>query len=179
MDSAPARSSGGHGFDSCRGFRFFLSHTRAWHVVQFSFHHRIRIHHFLNGETMKAEHRTLHFQSMSLPQNVHKCTFTGSGSQGQLVYWFCLTELWNSIKCRVLCFLFFSFQKTKRTIWRSYYTEWLLQLLLMTTKLTWFLGSAETNLRDHRFFYQLVEVDFRGNSVVHSQHWLLCSVTSL
>ena len=37
MDRAPARCSGGHGFDSCRGLFFSLSHARVI-VDYFIFH---------------------------------------------------------------------------------------------------------------------------------------------
>ena len=40
--------------------------------------------------------------------------------------------------------------------------------IVKSQELNWFLGTAETNLRDHGFFHQLDEVDFSGNSIVHS-----------
>ena len=37
VDRAPARCSGGHGFDSCRGLRLFLFHVRAMLVQSLNF----------------------------------------------------------------------------------------------------------------------------------------------
>ena len=42
VDRAPARCSGGHGFDSCRGLRYFFV-PRSCHVEYFIFHKRILV----------------------------------------------------------------------------------------------------------------------------------------
>ena len=41
VNRAPARCSGGHGFDSCRGLRIFLSHARVMlNISSFTFNYR-------------------------------------------------------------------------------------------------------------------------------------------